>query len=356
MRARFIFISFFCSVLCFAVYGKSLPKAAPASRLLHRLEKIQRKGIMLGHQDDTFYGHNWHGMGGRSDILETAGDYPAVMGFDLGGIEKGNTMNLDHVPFSDIRREIIAQYRRGGIITISWHCHNLVNGKTAWHPQGGETEYLLDGKGKAALDSAITRVADFMVSLKTGNDVIPVIFRPWHEMNGDWFWWGGKNTTPLLYHRLYRYLHDSLENLCPGQIVWAFSPNLSVKSIDEYYPGDKYVDLVGIDIYDFDNNAATYTGKIKHGLDMVCSFAKAHNKRAALTETGCQQLPQQEWFTKTLWPAISSYPISYVLLWRNAWDDPKELYVSYPGHATEPDFKKMASYKKVLFVKAIRNI
>lgn len=339
----------------------------PSHLLRLRLKSLQRQGIMIGHQDDTFYGHNWHGEPGRSDVKETAGDYPAVMGFDLGGLENGDSENLDHVPFADMRREIIAQHERGGIVTFSWHCRNLVSGKTAWDPQGGETAWLLDGAGLARLDAAIAKVADFISSLQPSSYTnhkaqssilnaqrIPVILRPWHEMNGDWFWWGGKNTTPELYRRFYRHIYDELERLCPGQIVWAFSPNLGAKSMEEYYPGDKYVDLVGIDIYDFDNNAEAYVRNVEEGLRMVCDFAKRHHKLAALTETGCQQLPQAEWFTKTLWPSISGFPISYVLLWRNAWDNPKELYVSYPGHATESDFKRFASFKRTLFANDIK--
>lgn len=351
------FVALVCSAMCFAACGKII--AQPSHQLLNRLARLQRQGIMVGHQDDTFYGHNWHGEPDRSDVKETAGDYPAVMGFDLGGLENGDSENLDHVSFADIRREIIAQHERGGIVTLSWHCRNFVNGKTAWDPQGGETAWLLDGAGLARLDNAIKKVADFISSLHTSPSPIgegrggAVIFRPWHEMNGDWFWWGGKNTTPELYRRFYSHIHEELERLCPGQIVWAFSPNLGATSMEEYYPGDKCVDLVGIDIYDFDNNARAYARNVEEGLRMVCDFAKKHHKLAALTETGCQQLQQTEWFTKTLWPSISGFPISYVLLWRNAWDNHKELYVSYPGHATEPDFKAFAALKRTLFIKDI---
>lgn len=133
---------------------------------------------MFGHQDDTFYGHTWHGARGRSDVLETAGDYPAVMGFDLGGLERKDTANLDHVSFAAMRREIIAQHQRGGVVTLSWHCRNLVNGKTSWDPEGGETAKLLDGKDSTKLDSAIVSVANFIASLKTKKGVVPVIFRP----------------------------------------------------------------------------------------------------------------------------------------------------------------------------------
>lgn len=331
-------------------------KASPAKRLIQRLNRIQQHGILFGHQDDTFYGHNWHYEAGRSDVLETAGDYPAVMGFDLGGLKIDSLRNLDGVPFADMRSAIIAQQQRGGIVTLSWHPRNFVNGETSWDPEGGEVTKLLNDKVyRKKLLTALDKVAAFIGSLKTKSGPVTVIFRPWHEMNGDWFWWGGKNTTPEAYRQLYRLTHDYLSRRCRN-IVWAFSHNLGATSMEEYYPGDKYIDLVGIDIYDFNNDAKAYSANVDKGLSMVCAFAKAHKKLAALTETGCQTLPQPQWFTQTLWPAISRYPISYVLLWRNAWDKPKELYVSYKGHATEPDFKRFADEPRTLFINDIKTI
>lgn len=344
----------------FAVFFLAIPLCAksltPAERLKDRLLRIQKKGVMIGHHDDTFYGHNWHSAEGRSDVKETAGDYPAVMEFDLSGFESGRDKNIDNVPFKDIYREIVRHYRRGGVVAINWHCPNLILGKTSWDHEGDETARLLEGDGKARLDSAIERVAGFIASLKTKRGVIPVIFRPWHEMNGDWFWWGGKNTTPELYRHLFRHTYDLVQNKCRGQIVWAFSPNLGATSMDDYYPGDKYVDLVGIDIYDFNNNAAAYVEGTRKSLEMLTDFAARHHKIAAFTETGCQQLPQHTWFTKTLLPLISAYPVSYVLLWRNAWDNPKETYVPYLGHAAAKDFREFAARKNTLFLNDIKHI
>lgn len=79
-----------------------LPLAArttPASRLKARLVNIEKQGVMFGHQDDTFYGHTWQGSRGRSDVLETAGDYPAVTGwllaafvFEANGVQNAETL------------------------------------------------------------------------------------------------------------------------------------------------------------------------------------------------------------------------------------------------------------------------
>ena len=59
-------------------------------QLLDRLQQLQVRGYMVGHQDDPFYGLTWEWERGRSDMKECSGDWPAVMGFDLGGIEVGD--------------------------------------------------------------------------------------------------------------------------------------------------------------------------------------------------------------------------------------------------------------------------
>ena len=60
-------------------------KGQVSQMLIERLSSLQQRGYMIGHQDDPFYGLTWEWEKGRSDVKETCGDYPAVMGFDLGG-------------------------------------------------------------------------------------------------------------------------------------------------------------------------------------------------------------------------------------------------------------------------------
>lgn len=114
----------------------SAGQKSSASQLLKRMKKLQKRGIMIGHQDDPVYGHTWKWEKGHSDVKDICGDYPAVMGFELGSIEIGKKENLDGVSFERMRQEIIAQYQRGGICTLSWHPWNPVTGKNAWILQG----------------------------------------------------------------------------------------------------------------------------------------------------------------------------------------------------------------------------
>jgi len=107
--------------------------------LLKRLKEVSTRGMMFGHQDDPFYGLDWQWVRGHSDVLAVCGDYPAVMGFELGGIEMGDAKSLDSVPFSRIREELLAHVKRGGIATISWHPRNPLTGGTAWDNKDANT-------------------------------------------------------------------------------------------------------------------------------------------------------------------------------------------------------------------------
>lgn len=328
----------------------------PAYKLIKRLRTLEKVGIMIGHQDDPVYGRNWKWDVGKSDVLSVTGDYPAVMGFDLGEIELGHIKNLDGVPFDRIRNEIIAQYKRNGIITLSWHPHNPVTGKSAWDPSGNAVKEIFpEGSMYSKFDGWLKIVAGFINSLKTEDGVkIPIIFRPWHEMSGGWFWWGKESCTSEEYKRLYMLTHDKLEKEyhCDN-IVWAFSPNSGYNDFMKYYPGSSYVDILGVDLYEFDKDNAKYQKSLKHDLDEITQIGKKEKKIVALTETGCQQLPYANWFTNTLWTVLKNYKLSYVLFWRNAWDQDKEVYISYPGHSTENDFKEFYDIKQTLFVKDI---
>ena len=107
-------------------------RTAETVNLLNNLRKVPTQGIMFGHHDDPLYGVGWEGDEDRSDVKSVCGDYPAVMSFDLGHIELEREKSLDNVPFRKIRQETINQYKRGGVVSFSWHLDNPLTGKDAW--------------------------------------------------------------------------------------------------------------------------------------------------------------------------------------------------------------------------------
>ena len=119
--------------------------------LMQRLENAQADSLTIyGHDDDPVYGVKWFGDSGRSDVLETVGDYPGMMHWDLGLIEVGSPVNLDSVSFDRMRAEMLAQHERGGINAISWHPINPANGKDAWQPIDTDVVTLAVTDGTAA--------------------------------------------------------------------------------------------------------------------------------------------------------------------------------------------------------------
>ncbi len=333
-----------------------------AEQLLSRLQALQQKGYMYGHQDDPFYGLQWDGdtMPGvdRSDILSIVGDYPAVMGFDLGGIEMGDEKNLDSVSFARIRTEIIKHHQRGGIITISWHPRNPVTGGNAWDVSDTTVvrQILQNDSAKALFATWMKRVGDFLSSLKTDDGVpVPIIFRPWHENNGSWFWWGQKLCSDEEFHGLWNTLQDYLTGEGLDNLLWSYSPNLDGGWTKERflarYPGNDRVALIGEDAYQW-GTEEDFVSALNADLTFLSDFAKENGKMIAMTECGYKNIPDSTWWTRVLKPVMDKYPISYFHTWRNY---SKEYFAPDPDQPSAADFKKLYDAQNTLFLKDIIN-
>ncbi len=332
-----------------------LPAIAQTGReqLLDRLQQLQTRGYMFGHQDDPFYGITWQWEHGRSDTKGVCGDYPAVMGFDLGGIEMGDAKNLDSVPFTRIREELLAHHRRGGIVTISWHPRNPYTGGTAWDNQDTVVvqSILPGGLNHRKFLGWMKNVRSFLGSLRDDDGkLVPIIFRPWHENNGGWFWWGARQCTAKEYHALWCMLQDAL--LCEGfdNLLWSWSPNLGVAPKDfDSYPGDNRVDLIGLDAYQW-GTEQDFVRQINEDLALLTDYCQKHQKLLALTECGLKNLPDPTWWTRVLKPQTDKYPICYFLTWRNA---KHEYFGPAPGEKNALYFNEMIRSSNVLMLKDV---
>ena len=330
--------------------------------LYRNLKKLSGKGFMFGHQDALAYGVNWKYEDGRSDIKDVTGDYPAVYGWELGHLEIDKPVNLDSVPFKKMQQLIIQGYDRGGVITISWHLNNPLTGKSAWDPAAGTVSSILPGGSKNNLYKEwLDKVAAFMIGLKDENSIsIPVIFRPYHELNGSWFWWGGKHCSPEEFKKLWiftvSYLRDEkkLHHLLYTYNTDRFS---SREEYLEKYPGDEWVDVIGFDIYQRNSSNEKFISDMGKMLSTLEELSKEKNKIPALTEFG-GNLSDSNWWTGTFLKAIGDHKISYVLGWRNAGAKSSgelEFYVPYKGQSTEKDFVNFYQDAKTLFGKDVKN-
>jgi len=373
MKKKACLSFFFPAILLTSLTGKTqeatyaLPADKKATKetiaLYHNLEKLLNDGIMFGHQDDLAYGVGWKYEPGRSDIKDVTGDYPAVYGFELGRLEIDQPVNLDSVPFDKMKSFIRDAYDRGGVITLSWHLNNPLTGKTAWNPAPGTVASVLPrGEKNELYKTWLDKVAAFLFDLKgKDGEYIPVIFRPFHELNGDWFWWGGKNCTPDELKQLYQFTESYLrDKKNVHNLLYAYNTD-KFYSKDEYlkrYPGDEWVDVIGFDIYQAYNTASNldfikYSGGMLATLDSV---ATERNKIPALTEFGYNGLKDSLWWTNTFLKAIAPYKISYALAWRNSGFrnvDQYEFYAPYKGQLSANDFVEFYKNEKTLFQKDI---
>lgn len=341
----------------------------PKEKLISTLKQAAEEGTPLyGHQDDLMYGHTWnatkendHNLT-RSDVLSTAGAYPYILGLDLGWLEIDSPCNLDGNDFNLMREAAVKHYERGGIVTISWHLRNPLTGGDTWDvssdkvvesilPGGEKHEYFMEW---------LDRVATWLASVKDSEGKhVPMIFRPWHEHTGSWFWWGGKLCSPEQFNALWVMTYNYIvKERGLDDLVWAISPNTLSENFDswvERYPGDEYVDIIGLDCY-----CPTYLGQkesfAKFKKDMTeClaslqKFSELRGKILALTETGYEGLTYERWWTEVLQGAIGDFPIAYLLVWRNTDEMPRgnvHFYTPWPGGPSEQDFKEFVESGRI---------
>ena len=334
-------------------------QVSPRERLIENLRATPQKGIMFGHHDDTVYGIGWEFDEGGSDVQKVCGDYPAVISFDLGEIELGGDKSLDKVPFEKIRKEIINQYNRGGLVSLSWHPRNPKTGGDAWDVSDHAVvkSILPEGENYEKFQSWLGKVNDFILSLKTSDGTkIPVLFRPWHEHTGSWFWWGQNLCTTDEYKALWRMTADCLNaHGAADQIVYAYSTGTEPQDQASYlerYPGHDLIDVLGFDAYQREDKDF-FLKSMDTSLSVIDSIGKANHKIIAITETGYEGVPDSTWWTGTLLPAMEKYPVAYVLVWRNAREKVTHFFGPYPGQASAEDFKKFFENPKTLFASDI---
>lgn len=320
----------------------------PATRLR---EAAAAGAPLYGHQDDLMYGHSWNTTRDgetellRSDVKDVCGHYPAILGLDLGGIEIGAAKNLDGNDFALMRAAAIKHHERGGVVSLSWHLRNPLTGGDAWDVSSDQVvaSILPGGEKHDEFVQWMGRAADWILSLKTADGrQVPVIWRPWHEHSGSWFWWGRKLCTDEEYNALWRMNYDYFvrERGIPG-MLWAISPNYMDVDFEQWetrFPGDDCVDIIGLDCY-ASADRERYIHQMHAGLGSLQRFCEAHGKILAVTETGLEGLPDPRWWTGALASAIEGFPVSYVLTWRNASDRETHFYAPFPGQASAADFK-----------------
>ena len=261
------------------------PHASPEARaLLAYLNSISGQGTVTGQHNFPNDGSRWTDL-----AYDLTGKYPGLFGEDFGfsaGDDKDSVLSRPAM-IEEVKR----QYQNGAIIALTWHevkptddepvtFHDSVQG----HLTDYEWQQLLT-PGTPLYNrwcAQVDVVAGYLRQLRDAH--VPVLFRPYHEMNGGWFWWAGrpgKDGSAALYRQIYdRFVNvHHLDNL-----VWVWNvnaPNPDWVSINQYYPGAQFADVVTMDIY----------GEFKQEF-YTSMLALAAGKPIALAEVGGLPTPE----------------------------------------------------------------
>ena len=331
--------------------------ATPETKaLLANLWTIAEKGWMFGHHDDLWYGRYWYNEAGNSDTKAVCGDYPGVFSVDFAEImdnRYGSSSNA-------IRRRVILEAReRGEVILACMHMNNPLTGGDSWDNSSKKvvSEILTDGtETRRKYLEWLDRCATFALDLKDARgNLVPVILRPYHEHTQGWSWWGSSCTTASEFVALWqftiRYLRDTKG---VHNFLYAVSPQM-----DEVYqnakdrllfrwPGDDWVDFIGMDCYHGTNDAA-----FRSNLEALEALSLEKRKPCGVTEDGKESFTEVDFWSRHVLAPVGARRISMVTMWRNKYvgsnESDKHYFSVYPGHPSEDDFRKMYDNPRSLF-------
>jgi mannan endo-1,4-beta-mannosidase len=243
------------------------PKATESAQgLMNYMSDVYGKNIISGQQE--IYGNGNDGnMELEFDwIYDLTGEFPAIRGFDL--------MNYNPLyGWDDLSVERMIEWtnERNGIATASWHINvpldfesytigDFVDWQEATYTEKSDfdtSKAVIPGtKEHEYVMLTIDHLAQQLLRLQEAD--VPVIFRPYHEAEGNgpnggaWFWWGKSGADVFV--KLWRQLYDTLtEDYGIHNLIWECNaytyPTSSV-----WYPGDDCVDIVAYDKYNVDYN------------------------------------------------------------------------------------------------------
>lgn len=290
---HFLLLLFACS----GVWAQDVPqRSAEAEALLQCFREIYGEKIISGATANV----NWN-LNEAKWVHQHTGKWPALNFFDY--IHLPFSSSGSWIDYSSIT-EVVNWHKQGGIVGCMWHWNMPTNDGKDWTctPGTASGQTSFDVKKIFEPESAeykqmlkdIDKVASYLKLLK--NRKIPVLWRPLHEAGGKWFWWGmDAEACNELWRVMYRRFQEKgLDNLI---WVWTSAAAWNKPYSDGYYwyPGDEYVDIVGIDIYN--NNVAT-------DINSKCFKMLKKNspdKLVALTECGNLATISRQWKTGSKW-------------------------------------------------------
>lgn len=320
---------------------------------------------MFGHQQTTEFGVTFPAEsadGFQSDVKAGVGEHAAVFGWDFGhdgyGSAPGSPTPEEN--FQHTVGLVQAADRIGAIQTFSAHMDNFVTDGPFNDTDGGVVSRIMPGGDRnQQFTDYLDRVARIAhAAVDESGAAIPIVFRPFHENAGSWFWWGAAHTTSAQYIELFRYTVEYLRDVKNvHNFLYSYSPGGGFSGTSDVfmrtYPGDAFVDILGYDNYDSSGGSQQWLDGLVADLGMLARLAAERGKVAALTEVGVSgalqangQNPDVNWYTHVL-TALKADPDARRMAWMLTWTNygTGQFFVPYPAvdglaeHEMLPDFR-----------------
>lgn len=366
--------------------------SAAAAELYAYLKGVGESSYVLyGHQNDTHHkgGGTYEGST-ASDTKDLTGSISGVVGIDtlsLTGAElsipAGKKDSVDEAAALSIQAA-----SEGAIITLSAHMPNFAlvaekgkdsdgNYDYSGYSPGVTTGDVMDkilpgGELNDVYNGFLDLIARYGLTLDAKG--IPVLFRPLHENNGSWFWWGAGYCDEEAYKNVYRYTVEYLRDVKGvHNFLYVYSPNGPFDGLEDYesrYPGDNYVDVVAFDMY-HDNPKVqdNWMESFRNTVKLVEEVAAKHGKIPTVSETGMRVTTslgdgknyggiapsgnqRLNWFSE-IEEIVSASQMPYFMVWAN-FDGTDNFFAPYKvdavhGHEMADGFIRFYNSSRTIF-------
>ena len=243
------------------------------------------KGILSGQCNDSYFPY----------IYKTTGKYPALDDFDFNGL----TPTGNNPGWNDDQKAIQWFQKKNGLVGFQWHWQSP-DGTGQWNPSDFNLANALANTNGTSYQHMLRDIDIVAGKIKNMlNADVPIIFRPLHEAEGQWFWWGSSGKASCI--TLYRLIYDRFVNYWHlNNIIWVWNSYGTEKG--SWYPGDDVVDIIA---WDYENG---------NSWNEFQQLFAGKGKPFALAEEG--KLPDPNNY--------SAHPWLYVVCWDYMIQDPSQ--------------------------------
>ena len=319
----------------------SNPNASDSAKRLYKYLCDQYGNHILAGQQEYCGDHNYN-LWNSPDVFikdneaefeyikEKTGKQPAIRGIDFLAYNTSSDWR-DHAP----ERAIEWTNKYHGIATVTWHWNvpsDEEGNGVAFYVKSASAQYTTFSISKALEEGTwenkklledLDLLAGEMKKLKDAD--VPILWRPLHEAEGAWFWWGAEGPEPC--KELYRLMYDKFTNEYGlDNLIWVWTGSTS-PAASEWYPGDDVVDIVGYDKY----NAVDGKPNLSSIASTFYSLVQSTNGEKMVAMTENDSIPSLESLTedKAAWLYFCPWYMNYLTSEdNNPVDNLKEIYTS----------------------------